>query len=153
MHRFRNLSLHLPKPISHAFRHFSTGQTRLDNAGPVASLLASRAVVRFRGPDTVKFLQGLLTNDVRRFGGALGEKDASPVPTPNLPAVSTPPVYAAMLTPQGKFLYDFVLYGPARADQRLDGSGSGPGAGPDEVEVYADVDGSVVDELLETLTK
>ncbi|KAI8546469.1 hypothetical protein RHMOL_Rhmol07G0120200 [Rhododendron molle] len=153
MHRFRRLSLHFPKPISHAFRRFSAHQTRFDNAGPVASLLTTRAVVRFRGPDTVKFLQGLLTNDVRRFSEPPGDEAASVVPTSNLPAVSTPPVYAAMLTPQGRFLYDFFVYGPARPDQRLDESGSGPGAGSDEVEVYADVDGSVVDELLETLRK
>lgn len=119
----------------------------------MASLLTTRAVVRFRGPDAVKFLQGLLTNDVRKFGEPLGENKASPVPTPNLPAVSTPPLYAAMLTPQGRFLYDFFVYGPAWPDQKLDESGSGPGPGPGEVELYADVDGSVLDELLETLKK
>jgi len=48
-----------------------------------------RAVLRITGEDRVRFLQGLVTNDVRKL--ALG------------------PVYAAMLTPQGKYLADFIL--------------------------------------------
>ena len=118
----------------------------------MASVLRTRAVVRFRGPDAVKFLQGLVTNDVRKFSETMGES-TSTVPTPNLPSVSPSPVYAAMLTPQGRFLYDFFIYGPARPDQKLDGSGSGPGPAPDDLELYADVDGSVLDEILATLKK
>uniref|UniRef100_A0A0D3B886 Aminomethyltransferase folate-binding domain-containing protein n=1 Tax=Brassica oleracea var. oleracea TaxID=109376 RepID=A0A0D3B886_BRAOL len=112
----------------------------LEDAGPMASRLRSRSVVRFSGPDTIKFLQGLLTNDVRRFG-----EKSSTVPTPNMPSVSTPPMYAALLTPQGRFLYDFFLYRPTRPDEKLDRTGS--------VELFADVDVSVLDELLETLKK
>ena len=48
-----------------------------------------RAVLRLSGPDVRDFLQGLVTNDVRRL-------DAGPV-------------YAALLTPQGKYLFDFFL--------------------------------------------
>ncbi|CAA7018607.1 unnamed protein product [Microthlaspi erraticum] len=127
----------------------------LEDAGPMASRLKSRSVVRFSGPDTVKFLQGLLTNDVRRFGESSGEK-SSAVPTPNMASVSTPPMYAALLTPQGRFLYDFFLYSPSRPEERLDRTGSGPGSdsGLDgSVELFADVDVSVLDELLETLKK
>ncbi|KAF3561654.1 hypothetical protein DY000_02015434 [Brassica cretica] len=127
----------------------------LEDAGPMASKLKSRSVVRFSGPDTVKFLQGLLTNDVRRFGESTGEK-SSTVPTPNMPSVSTPPMYAALLTPQGRFLYDFFLYSPTRPDEKLDRTGSGPGSDPGRdgsVELFADVDVSVLDELLETLKK
>jgi folate-binding protein YgfZ len=53
-----------------------------------------RAVLRVDGPDTREFLQGLVTNDVRRL-------DAGPV-------------YAALLSPQGKYLFDFILvaHGP-----------------------------------------
>ncbi|XP_052210981.1 putative transferase At4g12130, mitochondrial [Diospyros lotus] len=156
MHRFK-LPLQFRKsssPISYqtTSRKFSTHQIQLDNAGPVASLLKTRAVVRFRGPDTVKFLQGLLTNDVRKFSEPLGDKAPS-FPTPNVPAISASPVYAAMLTPQGRFLYDLFLYKPPPSDQKLDRTGSGPGPDSQDLELYADVDRSVLDELLETMKK
>ncbi len=48
-----------------------------------------RAVLRLSGPDVRDFLQGLITNDVRRLDQG--------------------PVYAAILTPQGKYLFDFIL--------------------------------------------
>lgn len=48
-----------------------------------------RAVIRLTGPDRVDFLQGLVTNDVRRLAAG--------------------PVYAALLSPQGKYLADFLL--------------------------------------------
>lgn len=53
--------------------------------------LADRAVIALAGPDARDFLQGLVSNDVRRLapGRAL---------------------YAALLTPQGKYLFDFILY-------------------------------------------
>lgn len=53
---------------------------------PIASLPA-RGVVRLAGPDRVSFLQGLVSNDV-----------AGPLP-----------VWAALLTPQGKWLHDFFV--------------------------------------------
>ncbi len=49
----------------------------------------TRKIIRISGPDTQQFLQGLVTNDVT------GLKDG--------------PIYAAMLTPQGKYLADFLL--------------------------------------------
>ena len=48
-----------------------------------------RAVLRVSGPDARDFLQGLVTNDVRRLDEG--------------------PVYAALLPPQGKYLFDFFL--------------------------------------------
>jgi tRNA-modifying protein YgfZ len=48
-----------------------------------------RALLRVSGPEARDFLQGLVTNDVR--GLARGA------------------VYAAILTPQGKYLFDFLL--------------------------------------------
>ncbi|MBV1867867.1 MAG: folate-binding protein [Marinosulfonomonas sp.] len=48
-----------------------------------------RIVFTISGVDRVKFLQGLITNDVDRLSGGL--------------------IYAAMLTPQGKYLADFFL--------------------------------------------
>lgn len=99
----------------------------------------------------MKFLQGLLTNDVRKFSEPMGEHDrTSTLPTPNLPTVSVPPMYAALLTPQGKFLYDLFLYKPPKPDK----SGSGPGSDPDQsFELFADVDATVLDELLEIFKK
>lgn len=71
----------------------------------------------------------------------------------NVPFVSVPPVYAALLTPQGRFLYDMFLYRPPRPDEKLDRTGSGPGPDPGELELFADVDGSELDELLQILKK
>ena len=54
--------------------------------------LASRAVIRIDGPDWRKFLQGLVSQDVETLGpGALR--------------------FAALLTPQGRLLYDLFLAG------------------------------------------
>ncbi|KAF7828376.1 putative transferase [Senna tora] len=141
-------AIHHTTPIQ-----FSGHETHFQNVGSMASLLKSRSVIRFQGPDTLKFLQGLLTNDVRRFGEPIGEKTAN-LPTPNVSAASATPVYAALLTPQGRFLYDLFLYKPPRSETKLDRTGTGPGADPDEpLNLLADVDASVLDELLETLKK
>jgi len=51
--------------------------------------MADRALFRLSGPDTHSFLQGLVTNDVAKLKDGL--------------------VYAALLTPQGKYLADFFL--------------------------------------------
>ena len=51
--------------------------------------LIDRALIRLSGPDVRDFLQGLVTNDV---GGPL-------------------PVWAGLLTAQGKTLFDFVIWG------------------------------------------
>ncbi len=51
-------------------------------------MLADRAVIRLSGEDVADFLQGLVTNDV----------------TGDLP------VYAGLLTPQGKALFDFIVW-------------------------------------------
>ena len=48
-----------------------------------------RRVYRITGADRVTFLQGLVSNDARRLADG--------------------PVYAALLTPQGKYLADFLL--------------------------------------------
>src|SRR6476661_6980655 len=54
-----------------------------------ATTLSDRAIVRLSGEDVRGFLQGLVTNDV---AGAL-------------------PVWAGLLTPQGKCLFDFIIWG------------------------------------------
>ncbi|KAJ1416042.1 YgfZ/GcvT conserved site [Sesbania bispinosa] len=152
--------LAFPKSFAHRCRaiHQTTSKhcretQQLQSAGSVASLLKSRSVIRFRGPDTIKFLQGLLTNDIRKFGEPIGEETAN-VPTPNVPAATIPPIYAALLTPQGRFLYDLFLYKPPKSSTKLDRTGTGPGSDPDEpFDLFADVDASVLDELLQTFNK
>jgi len=57
---------------------------------PVAVLLPERGVLRIGGDDRVSFLQSLVSNDVRR-------------------AAPDRALYAAFLTPQGKFLHDFFI--------------------------------------------
>jgi len=52
--------------------------------------LENRAVIRLSGADVRKFLQGLVTNDVMKAVAGVG-------------------VYAALLTPQGKFMYDMII--------------------------------------------
>ncbi|KAE8661791.1 hypothetical protein F3Y22_tig00113722pilonHSYRG00013 [Hibiscus syriacus] len=142
MHRFRPSLL-----FHHRCLH------NLQNAGPLCSQLKSRSVIRFSGSDTIKFLQGLLSNDVRRLGEPPREGN-SPIPTPNVASVVVPPMYAALLSPQGRFLYDLFLYRPPRPEEKLDRTGSGPGSGCGEsVEILADVDSSILDELLATLKK
>jgi len=55
-----------------------------------AAFLADRGVVSVSGADAVGFLQGLLTNDVERLGPCEAR-------------------YAALLTPQGKILFDMIV--------------------------------------------
>ena len=57
----------------------------------LGTMLADRAVLRIAGDDVRGFLQGLVTQDM----GALGPQT---------------PLYAALLTPQGKALFDFILW-------------------------------------------
>ncbi|GKB65268.1 hypothetical protein Tco_0921454 [Tanacetum coccineum] len=68
--------------------------------------------------------------------------------TPNVPASSARSLYAAMLNHQGRFLYE-----APRVEDRIDPSGSGPGSGRDDVVLLADVDSSVLDELVDTFNK
>lgn len=51
--------------------------------------MSDRQILRITGADREQFLQGLVTNDVRKLAQG--------------------PVYAALLTPQGKYLADFLL--------------------------------------------
>ena len=57
---------------------------------PKALLLAGRTVVSVGGADARSFLQGLITNDIDKV-------------TPDRA------IYAALLTPQGKYLHDFFI--------------------------------------------
>jgi hypothetical protein len=55
------------------------------------AVLNDRAVLTVNGPEARAFLQGLITNDIQKL-------------------TADTPLYAAMLTPQGKVLFDFLLY-------------------------------------------
>src|SRR5579859_7428049 len=57
---------------------------------PSYALLPDRGVLEISGADRVAFLQGLVSNDVRKVGPSRA-------------------IYAALLTPQGKYLHDFFL--------------------------------------------
>ena len=56
------------------------------------AILHDRSIVEVSGPESRPFLQGLVTNDVMRVSALTS-------------------VYAALLTPQGKIIYDFLLAG------------------------------------------
>ncbi|OWF45531.1 putative transferase CAF17 homolog, mitochondrial [Mizuhopecten yessoensis] len=72
-----------------SLRHFSD-----DVIGAKWSVhpLRSRGIIRLKGPDTVPFLQGLVTNDVAVVGGKI------------------PSLYTLMLNVQGRVLYDLLMY-------------------------------------------
>ncbi len=79
--------------------------------------MTARRILRLSGPETEGFLQGLITNDTARLNDGL--------------------VYAALLTPQGKFITDFFLL--------RDGEGS-------EADVLLDVAEAQADDLVKRLT-
>ena len=57
---------------------------------PRQAILPARAVLAVTGADARPFLQGLITNDIAKVGPGRA-------------------IYAALLTPQGKFLHDFFV--------------------------------------------
>jgi folate-binding protein YgfZ len=57
--------------------------------GTTGLVAGDRATLRVGGPGAREFLQGLVSNDVRKLDEGA--------------------VYAALLTPQGKYLFDFIL--------------------------------------------
>ena len=60
---------------------------------PVVIKLEDKALISVQGPDARSFLQGLISNDVEKAGVEQA-------------------VYSALLTPQGKFLLDFLILQP-----------------------------------------
>jgi len=56
------------------------------------AILPDRGIIKIDGPDARTFLQGLVSNDVERADGSGA-------------------IYAAFLTPQGKYLFDFFIVG------------------------------------------
>ena len=53
--------------------------------------LSDRALIAVSGEEAEPFLQGLITNDIEKLASA-------------------PALYAALLTPQGKYLFDFLVF-------------------------------------------
>lgn len=62
------------------------------------SLRLDRAIIRVAGPDTIGFLDNLLTQDVTKLTNA-------------------DPLYSALLTPQGKVIADMFLWGDKNANE------------------------------------
>ena len=85
--------------------------------GAMASRLSGRGIVRIGGQEARSFLQGLVTNNVDHADG-------------------TRLVYSALLTPQGKFLFDFIM----AADPA------------DKAAVLLDCDGARAGELIKRLS-
>lgn len=75
--------------------------------------MTQRRILRLTGPDTTAFLQGLITNDMAKLDGGM--------------------LYAALLTPQGKYIADFFVVAAQDA-------------------VLLDVDASLGDALKQRLT-
>lgn len=113
--------------------------------GPYASRLKSRGLLRVEGEDTFRFLQGLLTNDLRRLQQEPSAEAASP--TLNQPIAQARPLYSALLNSQGRFLFDLFLYQLPRPMHKLDQQGSGP------LVLLCDVDATTKDELLDHLRR
>ena len=67
---------------------------------PAGLLLEDRGVLRIAGADAVAFLQGLVSNDVARTEAGRA-------------------VYAALLTPQGRYLHDMIIVGEPGAGALL----------------------------------
>ena len=76
-----------------------------------AAMLEDRGVLSVSGADAATFLQGLLTNDVERLQ-------------------PTEARYAALLTPQGKILFDMIVVRAAGGEEP-------------RIKLYADTDGHV----------
>ena len=55
--------------------------------------LKNRGIISIGGPDASSFLQGLISNDISKVNDSTT-------------------IYAALLTPQGKFLHDFMISVP-----------------------------------------
>ena len=56
-----------------------------------------RSVVNISGNDCIEFLQGLITNDIKKVNDGI--------------------IYSAILSPQGKYLFDFFIF--QNLDKRL----------------------------------
>ena len=68
-----------------------TFQTGSESPSPALAALSNRGVLELSGTDRVSFLQGLVSNDVEQ-------------------AAPGHAVWAALLTPQGKYLTDFFIF-------------------------------------------
>ena len=63
----------------------------MDNHKLYKAFLRERDIIQIEGEEKFEFLQGLITNNIY----ALSEKRV---------------IYSALLTPQGKYLFDFILF-------------------------------------------
>ena len=76
--------------LTQEFRAAQGPQLKLEDDPLYYQPLSDRAILSLSGPDTLTFMQGLITADIH----TLKDKGI---------------IYSLMLTPQGKFLYDFFI--------------------------------------------
>lgn len=67
--------------------------------------LSERALLHVEGRDTIKFLQGLVTNDINKL-------------------ITTPLLYTALLKPDGRLLHDLFIYSNLDIDTDQNGNTS-----------------------------
>lgn len=129
----------------------SSNRSIIEERGPYASRLKSRGVLRVEGEDTFRFLQGLLSNDLRCLQQKPPPSEAA-LPTLNQPIARTHVLYSALLNPQGRFLFDLFLYRLPHPTHKLDQRGSAPGT-DGSLALLCDVDATTKDELLDHLRR
>jgi folate-binding protein YgfZ len=88
------MALPLPRSLRHPYLFVMSETTPTDHAG--ATMLADRALIRVAGEDVRGFLQGLVTQDVMGLDASV-------------------PRWSGLLTPQGKALFDFLLWADGEA--------------------------------------
>ncbi|KAH7421088.1 hypothetical protein KP509_13G040000 [Ceratopteris richardii] len=140
-----------PTCLRHICSIHEDERSDIKERGPFASKLKTRGVVSIQGDDTFRFLQGLVTNDMRRF-----EQEPPPpqvaTPTLNQPVAFVEPLYTALLNPQGRFLFDAFIYRLPAKDHRLNQFGSAPNSNGTPL-LLCDIDADTADEFLEHLKK
>jgi folate-binding protein YgfZ len=87
----------LERPCDPLFRFLTTKTSPSDSPAIPSVQLSERSLIRISGPDTIPFLQGLITTNIVN----------SEVVVPGRP------IYTAFLNAQGRVLHDVFLYPPS----------------------------------------
>src|SRR5271163_1757723 len=87
----------LERPCDPLFRSLTTRTSPSDSLAIPSVQLPERSLIRISGPDTIPFLQGLITTNIVN----------SEVVVPGRP------IYTAFLNAQGRVLHDVFLYPPS----------------------------------------
>lgn len=117
----------------HSTRPYSTSSTQLQPPSSGAARLTTRRLISLHGIDAPKFLQGIITNNVKTSG-----PDA------------TKGMYAAFLTAQGKVLHDSFVHPTLGSQWHAVEAGNGSG---EEHGYLVEVDADQVDVLMKHLKR